>query len=176
MLLCICLAAPNPKPKVDKTNALSDPTITKWPTMLLRKANVNLEHNRFYAFLERWQSHNSAEECASGFSHVRLVMGEYLNEGACKTLEAHAYDLAKEQNTPTLKKIYGGPWDHNVEEFWADHYFKEKDDNVPGDKDGWARVSKANSYVYGGKVKPGVIKEGNRLAKARDDVQNYLIA
>lgn len=175
-LLCVCFAAPNPKPKVDKTNDRSDPDNFRMANQAAEKANVDLEHNGFYIFLEKWQSHNSAEECASGFSHVRLVVGEYLNKGARKTLDAYAYDLVKEQNTPTLQKIYGGPWDHNVEEFWADHYFKPKDDKVHDDKDGWVRVSKPNSYVYGGRVKPGVIKEGNRLAKARNDVQEYLIA
>ena len=172
-LLCICLAVPNPRPKVDKTDELSDPDNFKMANDAARKANVNLEHNGFYAFLEKWQSHNSAEECASGFSHVRLVVGEYMTRGR-RTLDAYAYDLVKEQTTP-LKRIYGGPWDNNVEEFWANHYHK-KDDNDPEDEGGWLKVSKPNSYVYSGKIKPGVIKEGHRLIKARDDVQNYLIS
>lgn len=165
-LVCLCLAVPNPRPKVQKTNAVSDPDNFKMANDAAKAANADLEHNHFYAFLEKWQSHNSAEECASGFSHVRLVVGEYLNKGR-RTLDANAYDLVKEQGTSALKKVYGGPWDHNIEEFWANHYSKE---------DGWLAVSRANSYVYGGEVKPGVIKEGHKLAAAREDVEKYLVS
>lgn len=77
-LVCLCLAVPNPRQKVQKTNAVSDPDNFKMANDAAKAANADLEHNHFYAFLEKWKSHNLAEECASGFSHVRLVVGEYI--------------------------------------------------------------------------------------------------
>ena len=160
-LFWVCLAAPRPEKL--KTKEHFDPDNFNMANEAAKTANVDLEHGGFYAFLEKWQSHNSAEECASGFSHVRLVVGQYMNKQR-KTLEGNAYDLIKDP-APVPKKIYGAPWDENVEDFWANHYFKAADEKTPGDKDGWLKASKANSYTYGGKVKPGIVKEGSNAQK-----------
>ena len=108
--------------KVPKTNELSDPDNFNMVNEAAKTDNVDLEHGEFYAFIEKWQSHNTAEECASDFSHVRLVVGQYMN--------------------------------------------KQR-------RDGWLKASRSNSYTYGGKVKPGVVKEGsNTHQQARKDVKH----
>lgn len=102
------------------------------------------------------------------------IGGGSVSEKGRQTFEGNAYDLVK-HSAPVPKKIYGAPWDENVEVFWANHYFKPADEETPGDFNGWLKASRPNSYIYGGKVKPGTTKEGSNTNKhARDDVESYL--
>lgn len=48
---------------------------------------------------------------------------------------------------------------NKLREFWENrYYFKEAGSDDPEDIDGWVRVSRANTYVYGSKVKAGSLK------------------
>lgn len=129
------------------------------------KDTVQLENDGFYAFFENWQSRNSAQESASGLAHVRLIIGQYkCGSGELgKPFVGHGYDLTKPpEDIPIYKKVYGAPWKPYVEYFWADHYFSESKNYIPGDKNGWLRVSRPNTYVYGGKVRSELCRRPGR--------------
>lgn len=99
---------------------------------------------------------NSAQESASGLAHVRLIIGQYkCGPGELrKSFVGHGYDLTKPpEDIPIYKEVYGAPWKPYVEYFWADHYFSESKNYIPCDKNGWLRVSRPNTYVYGGEVR-----------------------
>lgn len=53
----------------------------------------------------------------------RPIGGGSVSEKGRQTFEGNAYNLIK-HSAPVPKKVYGAPWDENVEEFWANHYFK----------------------------------------------------
>lgn len=91
-----------------------------------------------------------------------------------KTLDGNAYNLLKDPDT-TPEKIYGAPCDENVEDLQVDQNFKATNEKISGDKDGWLKASRANSYTYGGKVKPGVVQEESNIhQQVRKYVKNYL--
>lgn len=68
--------------KVPEIKKFYDPDNFNMANDAAKAANVDPEHGDSYAFIEKWQSHNTAEKCASGFSHARLVVGQYLKRDA----------------------------------------------------------------------------------------------
>ena len=113
------------------------------------------------------------EHCISGFSHVRLVVGEVVTVGRGRNAEydfrAVAYDMVSE-HTHTLDKVlksddgiqspWGGSIDYDVDNrWWANHYFKD---------DQLRRVSRPNTYQYARKTRARSleIKRAGNVAKA----------
>lgn len=157
--------------KVDPDNfSTANNTVFQFNRGKPQRERVELEDNGYYAFLEQWQSRDCAQESASGFAHIRLIVGQYMCKEE-KAFNGYAYDLVKPaENMPIAQKIYRCPWEPNVERFGANHYYKEAKLEVPGDKNGWLSVSRANTYANGGKVKSEIL-EGQKTEK---DVLRYL--
>ena len=56
--------------KVPEIKKFYDPDNFNMANDAAKAANVDPEHGDSYTFIEKWQSHNTTEKCASGFSHA----------------------------------------------------------------------------------------------------------
>ncbi|QBZ53633.1 hypothetical protein PoMZ_09321 [Pyricularia oryzae] len=129
------------------------------------EAGVDLgaqSRSKYFAFYEEWASHNLAEQCASGLSHVRLVVGKVVvrrDRDSTRDFQATTYDLIKGTQGWWCLGLYGGETsaNHDTGDWYANHYIKDGQ---------WKRVSVDNNHRWAGEVRKLPVSEMKKIGEA----------
>ncbi|KAF2229413.1 hypothetical protein EV356DRAFT_521110 [Viridothelium virens] len=102
---------------------------------------VNIDDGQRHAFIEYWHATNAAEQCITGWSHVRLVVGSTVTTRRGRDFRASAFDMRKEGTS-----VYGGAVGSYFDTQWrANAYFNSAGQLTP--------TSSPNQLIYAGVVR-----------------------
>ncbi|KAI6090687.1 hypothetical protein F4821DRAFT_228833 [Hypoxylon rubiginosum] len=99
-----------------------------------------------YAMLEYWHATNTAEQCVTGFSHVRLVVGKFSGSD----FQAEAFDMISNGQGPSGGAFTGKTAPDREYNWLANRYFKDGQ---------YKRVSTNNQYQWAGQVRTGITND-----------------
>ena len=150
-LLCACVPTQKPYNSPEEKEATAADNIKVFEEAASQK-QVQLQNGKKYALYEKWAPKGrEMYECVTGWSHIRLVVGTYEENGdGCNShfAEPMAYDLGRRGQD---KK--GGLVQINDAEWRANHYL------IGAGEKHWHKSSAESKYEFAGEVKESSSKE-----------------